>query len=559
NVINSLNHFCGTVLYELGLQDQAHSYVISGFFKDGYNISFRYCYYLLIVLFHAKKTEHEISVLGCQHKEIKTKQAHSVVMIDALFKPNKEGQTPQTVVLLGVAGIGKTITARKIMYGWAAGELYKKKFHYVFYINCREANLTEHRSVVDMIFKNWPNTNTPVKEILMKPEKLLFIIDGFDELRFSFEQTENMCSDPWEKKPVEIILSSLFRKTILPQSYLLITTRPSGLEKLSRCLECSRYAEILGFSEADRKEYFQKFFGNENQARQALQFVKANEILFTMCFIPLLCWIICTVVKQQLEKGEDLAQTSNSVTEVYMLYLSSLVKPDSSSLKQNMQAHLRGLCSLAAYGLWEQKILFEEAELKKFGLNQADSFPLSSNQSILQKDIDYTNAYSFIHLSFQEFFAALFYVLEDGETMEESGAPNKDVKTLLENYGCSRNYLMVTVRFLFGLLNEERMKVMEEIFACKISPKIKSDLLNWVQTNLQKHLSCSVLEIFFLEEFHCMFELYEENFVKSALGHFTALKLRSNKLTQMDQHLGIKCPVPIRAYLFTQAVPLKLY
>uniref|UniRef100_A0A452GJK5 NACHT domain-containing protein n=1 Tax=Gopherus agassizii TaxID=38772 RepID=A0A452GJK5_9SAUR len=465
----------------------------------------------------------------------------SVVTMDTLFTCDKQGQTPQIVVLLGAAGIGKTMTTRKIMCDWAAGELYKKKFDYVFYINCRETNLTEQGSVVDMILKNWPNTNAPVNEILMKPEKLLFIIDGFDELRFSFDQTENLCSDPWEKKPMEIILSSLFRKLILPQSYLLITSRPTALEKLLQCLECSRYAEILGFSEADRKEYFHKFFGNKKQARQALQFVKENDILFTMCFIPIMCWIICTVVKQQLEKGEDLAQTSKSVTGVYMLYISSLVKPLSSNLKQHMQANLRGLCSLAAYGIWKRKILFEEAELKKFGLNQADSFPLSSNKNIFQKDIDCVNAYSFIHLSFQEFFAALFYVLEeDEETMEDSETPKKDMKTLLENYGNSRNYLMLTVRFLFGLLNEEIMQIMEEKFSCKISSKIKPDLLKWVQTNQQKYLPLSnvyqeTCRIYNLEEFHCMFEMYEENFVKSALDHVVALTLDSNKLTQMDQ------------------------
>ncbi|XP_067390946.1 NACHT, LRR and PYD domains-containing protein 3-like [Emydura macquarii macquarii] len=491
---------------------------------------------------HEKEREHEITAMGWRHAEVMTERASSAITLATLFKSDKDGQAPQIVVLLGAAGIGKTMIARKMMYDWAAGELYKEKFDYVFYINCREINLlTEQGSVADMICKNCLNTNAPISHIMVNPEKLLFIIDGFDELRFTFDQPkDNLCFDPWEKKSMEIILSSLFRKTVLPESYLMITTRPAALEKLSQCLECSRFAEILGFSEAEREEYFHKFFGNENQARQALRFVKANEILFTMCFVPFVCWIICTVVKQQLEKGENLTQTSKTVTGVYMLYLSSLVKPLSNSLKQHLRGNLRGLCSLAADGIWNQKILFEEEEIKKFGLDQENSLPLFLNENIFQKETDCECLYSFIHLSFQEFFAALLYVLEEDESTTDSGAPKKDVKTLLENYGNSRNFLMLTVRFLFGLLNEERMKDIQEKFGCKLSPKIKADLLRWVQANqgTDLNLTCvheGIYQSCQLELFHCVYEMYEEDFAINALDHFTDLKLNQNKFTQMDQ------------------------
>uniref|UniRef100_A0A8C3RW57 NACHT domain-containing protein n=1 Tax=Chelydra serpentina TaxID=8475 RepID=A0A8C3RW57_CHESE len=490
----------------------------------------------------AKEREHEIMAVGWRHAEIMTERASSAITLATLYKPDKDGQTPQVVVLLGAAGIGKTMTARKIMYDWAAGELYKEKFDYVFYINCREMNLlNEQGSVADMIFKSWLNTNAPVNHILVNPEKLLFIIDGFDELRFSFGQPkDNLCTDPWQKKPMEIILSSLFRRTVVPESYLMITTRPAALEKLGQFLECSRYAEILGFSEAEREKYFHKFFGNERQAREALQFVKANEILFTMCFIPFICWIICTVLKQQLEKGENLTQTSKTVTGVYMLYLSSLVKPLSNNMKQHLHGNLRGLCSLAADGIWKQKILFEEEEIKKFGLDQENSLPLFLNENIFQKETDCECLYSFIHLSFQEFFAALLYILEEDETTTDSGIPRKDVKTLLENYGNSNNYLMLTVRFLFGLLNEERMKDLQEKFGCKCSPQIKADLLKWVQANQQTDLTLpcvheGIYQSHQLELFHCVYEMYEEDFAVNALDHFTELKLNQNKFTQMDQ------------------------
>ncbi|CAM5149488.1 unnamed protein product [Natator depressus] len=493
---------------------------------------------------HKKQREHEIMALGRKHAEIMAEHA-SPITIANLFDSDKDGQSPQIVVLQGAAGIGKTLTARKIMLDWANEELYQSRFDYVFYINCREINLvSEQGSVEDLILKNCPGQNAPTKEILMNPEKLLFIIDGFDELRFSFNQpTGNLCSDPCKKQPVEIILSSLFRKEVLHKSYLIITTRPIALEKLGQCLKDERcaYAEILGFSENERKEYFYKFFGNEEQARKAFNFVKDNEMLFTMCFVPIACWIICTVLKQQMEAGEDLARTSDTITGVYVLYLFSLLEGHSSnSEKQQVQDNLKGLCSLAADGLWRQKILFEEEDVKKHGLDKPNSLFL--NENMFQKGIFCERVYSFIHLSFQEFFAALFYVLEKEETAKKSETAIQPVEKLFEKCGKSRNYLMLTVRFLFGLLNKKRMENMEKKLSCKFSPKIKNNLLTWVKEkpfsslfNYDKLPSDKEEMIFYLDYFYCLYEIQETEFMQSAMNHFTELKFTHHTFTKMDQ------------------------
>ncbi|CAM4574231.1 unnamed protein product [Caretta caretta] len=190
---------------------------------------------LLIVKEHRQREEreHEIITRGRRHAELMA-QRTSHTKISVLFDPDRSRQSPRTVVLQGAAGIGKTMTARKIMLDWAAGKLYQKKFDYVFYINCRKINLfTEQKSVADLLLDNCPNRKGPIKEMFEKPEKLLFIIDGFDELSSLLDIDEvGLCTDPFENKPVKTVLCSLLRKKVLQKSFLLITTRPTALEKL---------------------------------------------------------------------------------------------------------------------------------------------------------------------------------------------------------------------------------------------------------------------------------------------------------------------------------------
>ncbi|XP_042640828.1 LOW QUALITY PROTEIN: NACHT, LRR and PYD domains-containing protein 6 [Tyto alba] len=507
---------------------------------DGVSLNARYSK-LVIVNKHRdeEQREHEIMAMGRRHAEIMKEQANSSIAVGDLFNPCPDGWTPKVVVLLGAAGVGKTMTARKIMVDWASEKVFVA-FDYVFYIHCRERNLlTRQASMADLIAQCCPGSSPPLADVLGQPEKLLFVIDGFDELRFSFDRPESeLCSQPWEQQPVEITLSSLFRRRLLPESSLLVTTRPAALQKLGNCLDCERYAEILGFSEAERKDYFHRFFENTEQAAAAFQFIRGNETLFTMCLVPIVCWIVCTVMKQQLGRAEGLTRSPKTTTGIYILYLSALLQSLNGQVKQGMPRVLRRLCCLAANGIWKQKVLFEEEEVHGYALDQR-ALPLLLNENLFQKDISCVSTYSFIHLSFQEFFAALFYLLEDeGEAQELPASPSRDVKELLESYGNSRNYFMLTVRFLFGLLNKERRRELEEKMGCKIAPRITQELLAWLQNSQKTALALLMEETAVIRELevcHCLYELQDEHFVVTALDPFTGVYLRGLNLNRFDQ------------------------
>ncbi|XP_074921928.1 NACHT, LRR and PYD domains-containing protein 3-like [Chelonoidis abingdonii] len=150
------------------------------------------------------------------------------------------------------------------------------------------------------------------------------------------------------------------------------------------------------------------------------------------------------------------------------------------------------------------------------------------------------HAYSFIHLSFQEFFAALFYVLEEEEeTVEESVIGTKDVSKLLQSYEEPKNdYLMLTVHFLFGLLNMDRMKEIEKFFGCKTSLETKSKVLNWVEEVGIALASLSSKDRnenkFKFELFHFLFEIQEEEIVTRAMDCFPRIHLEWTCFSKMQ-------------------------
>ncbi|NWW40369.1 NLRP3 protein, partial [Panurus biarmicus] len=454
----------------------------------------------------------------------------------ALFEPGGDGQTPQVVVLVGAPGMGKTAMVRKVMVEWREGTLHTQ-FDFVFCMDCKAIVLPMEASVADLVSQCCPGLQVPAGKILDDQKRILFIFDGFEALGFSLVQPEaELSSDPREVKPLELTLMSLLKKTVLPEASLLITMRPTALGSLRRCLKGECYMEILGFSAARREEYFYRYFENPNKADMAFRFARGNEILYSLCVIPVISWTICTILEQELCEKKNLLECSKATTRMMMFYLSQLLKHRDRDNPQVFQQFLLQLCSLAAEGIWKHKVLFEEKEIKDCGLDQPGLLPFFLNERI-PREGDHGSVYAFTHLHLQEFFAAMFYVLEDdGEMVSSLGRLEKDVNKLLESYNKSRKDLNVTVRFLFGLVSQKSIEYMDKTIGCRISPQAREELLKWLQG---RHRGLShpgqALKVSEMDTFHFLFEMNEKTFTQSALGHFTDLDLQDTRLTLYDQ------------------------
>uniref|UniRef100_A0A4W2CAU4 NLR family pyrin domain containing 1 n=1 Tax=Bos indicus x Bos taurus TaxID=30522 RepID=A0A4W2CAU4_BOBOX len=439
-------------------------------------------------------------------------QGHLIEVRDLFGSDLGSQEGPHTVILHGVAGIGKSTLARHIRRAWEEGQLYRNHFQHVFYFSCRELATSKLTSLEELITKDQSTTVAPAGQIQSQPEQLLFILDGLDELEWvSEEKRAELCLHRSQQQSVQTLLGSLVEKTIFPEASLLITARTAALQKFIPSLKQPCWVEVLGFSESSRKDYFYEYFTEESQATRAFSVVESNQALLTMCLTPLVSWLACTCLKQQMEAGEELSLKSQTMTALYLRYLAQAIQA------QPLGTQLRGFCTLAAEGICQGKTLFSPGDLKKHGLDGVISAtPLKMD--VLQKHPTSLN-YSFIHLCFQEFFAAVSFAL--GDIRDKSDHPNStgSMEKLVEVYGINNLFGAPTVHFLSGLLSEQGAREMENIFQCKLSWERKREsLLRWAELELRR-------EHYSLQLFHCLYEIQDEEFLTQVMAHFQGMRV----------------------------------
>lgn len=481
-------------------------------------------------------------------------QELDTVKVEALFDPGEmPDQGPPTVVVQGSAGTGKTTLARKMVLDWATGTLYPGRFDYVFYVSCREAVLLPESTLDQLLVWCCGDNKAPVAEIRrQQPERLLFILDGYDELQRPYAERLRRPGP----SPIEDMLRRLIRREVLPTSSLLITTRPLALRNLESLLKRPRHVHILGFSEEERGRYFTSYFTDKDQANNALDIVKKNDFLYKACQVPGICWVVCSWLKGQMERGEMVSETPSNGTDIFMAYVSTFLPPSDSGDCSKLTRHkvLRGLCSLAVEGIQQQKFLFGEGELKKHDLD-GPSLAAFLSSIDYQEGLNIKRFYSFRHISFQEFFHAMSYLVKEDQSQLGEESLREVNRLLEEKKQAGSEEMTLSMQFLLDISKKESSSNFELKFCFKISPSIKQDLKNFKeQMNSIKHNRTWDLE----------FSLYEskiKNLVKSVhmsdvafkMEHSNAKKSHSSNSFSVKTSLSNKqkeeqkCPIVDRS------------
>uniref|UniRef100_A0A4W5QCQ2 NACHT domain-containing protein n=1 Tax=Hucho hucho TaxID=62062 RepID=A0A4W5QCQ2_9TELE len=488
-----------------------------------------------------REREEEIRSRGQDFHQVmgqRDSEAYKSTKVERLFDPDEHGDIQRTVILQGHSGTGKSFTTQKIMSDWAFGRIYKDRFDFVFHLRCKELNqATGRKSLMDLLNYNQSSSSMINQVLRQSPERVLFLVDGFDELKFSLDvPKDSLPREPWTQCSPEVTLSGLIRKQILHESFLLVTTRSTALDKLKEVVKPPvRYAEIVGFSEEGMKDYFVKFFKQKQHSQQAYDSVRENETLFTACIIPVICWIICTVYREQFDEGKEMIQSLETTASIFVYFVGTLLRHHCQDLGQSALTILQGLGKLAEKGMEEQQVLFDHDSVSQ---TESDPSKVPFLCKFLQKKgVSQTTMYSFMHLSFQEFFTALSYVLLGDEEAQEK------VRELLSKvrHGQANHHLLPIVQFLFGILNKEVAKrLKEEHISCSqgIWNQLKHFILEVIEKGKEDQIVRRTMQLF---TFHCLYELHADDFAKEAMKTYTDINMSGSPLKKTDCWVLMYC------------------
>ncbi|XP_056257546.1 NACHT, LRR and PYD domains-containing protein 12-like isoform X3 [Seriola aureovittata] len=532
-------------------------------------------------------TQHEVRQLETTSKMETLHDAP--IRCHDIFKASADQQRPIRVVLTnGVAGVGKTFSVQKFSLDWAEG-LENQDVSLLVLLSFRELNLIRDQqySLLRLLHVFHPTLQKVTAEQLAVC-KVLFIFDGLDESRLSldFNNRKSVC-DVTQESSVNVLLTNLIRGNLLPSALVWITSRPAAANQIPpTCVD--RVTEVRGFTDAQKEEYFRRRSSDEELSSRIISHIKTSRSLHIMCQVPVFCWITATVLEHMLttdQRGE-LPQTLTDLFSHFLLVQTQRKKNKYHEGRETSPQELTEadgevllkLGRLAFEHLEKGNIMFYQEDLEQCGLDVTEASVYSGlcteifrrESVIFQKTV-----YCFVHLSVQEFLAAVYmfhcctnrkrkvlknFLGEDFKQrdsnpttflkkisrffginkldssdppLDSSGPPLDDfLRRAMEKSLQSRNgHLDLFVRFLHGLSLESNQRLLGGLLGqTENSPGTIQRAIN----NLKEMIRDDISPDRSINIFHCLTEMKDHS-VHQEIQEFLKSENRSRKKLSVIQ------------------------
>ncbi|XP_071028904.1 NLR family CARD domain-containing protein 3-like [Oncorhynchus clarkii lewisi] len=488
--------------------------------------------------------EHELRQIETTTR--KQARPETAIKCNDIFKPlTGQDKLIRTVLTKGVAGIGKTVSVQKFILDWAEGKA-NQDVQFVFSFPFRELNLMKEDKHTLIELLNHFSMETKQSRISNYDKyKVLFIFDGLDECRLPLDfQKNKICCDVTKSTSVDVLLTNLIKGNLLPSALLWITTRPAAANKIpSGCVD--QVTEVRGFNDPQKEEYFRKRFSDEDLAIRIISHIKTSRSLHLMCHIPVFCWISAIVLEHILKhKREEMPKT---LTEMYthLVVFHTKQKNEKYLGKEETGPHwnkesILSLGKLAFQQLVNGNLIFYEEDLKEAGIdvNEASVYSGLCTQLFKEECVLYQDkVYCFVHLSIQEFLAAVYvflsFINNNENLMAKSQTSDKPEVTVYKSavdkaLQSETGNLDLFLRFLLGLSLESNQKHLRGLLTkTRSSSQSHEETVKYIKEKIREDLSPERS----INLFHCLNELNDHSLVEEIQSYLSSGSLSEANLS----------------------------
>ncbi|XP_071257401.1 NLR family CARD domain-containing protein 3-like isoform X1 [Salvelinus alpinus] len=497
--------------------------------------------------------EHELRQIETTTR--KQARPETAIKCNDIFKPLTGQDKPiRTVLTKGVAGIGKTVSVQKFILDWAEGKA-NQDVQFVFSFPFRELNLMkgENHTLIELL--NHFSMETKESRISNYDKyKVLFIFDGLDECRLPLDFKKNkICCDVTKSTSVDVLLTNLIKGNLLPSALLWITTRPTTANKIpSGCVD--QVTEVRGFNDPQKEEYFRKRFSDQDLASRIISHIKTSRSLHIMCHIPVFCWISAIVLEDMLKhKREEMPKT---LTEMYthLVVFYTRQKNEKYLGKEETGPHwnkesILSLGKLAFQQLVKGNLIFYEEDLKEAGIDVNEASVYSGLCTQLFKEecgLYQDKVYCFVHLSIQEFLAAVYVLLSfinnNENLMAKPQSTSSNFSSLFRDQlevafyksavdkalQSETGNLDLFLRFLLGLSLESNQKLLRGLLTkTRSSSQSHEETVKYIKEKIRENPSPEMC----INLFHCLNELNDHSLVEEIQSYLSSGSLSRANLS----------------------------
>ena len=331
--------------------------------------------------------------------------------VTEILAPMETSDDPQFILIEGAPGIGKSLLLKHIAYRWSIQQILQK-FKLVLLI-CLRNPAVQQMSFIDDLLQSFCRRDRRATETVSacndylsenNGEDLVLLFDGYDEYP--------------ERLRKDSLIADILKREVLPCCGLIVSSRPHASVSLRQ--KATVRVDILGFTEAERKDYIKESMKGEPQKIDELtQYLQGHSTISSLCFVPFNLLVLAYLYKQGFCLPKNSAELYNYF--ICLTICRHLAKHGHRRLQGNItkltdlpepyNKIIQQLSKLSLQALNDDKLIFTFEEIKA-SCPDMTSIPGAINGFGLLQAVEHfdftgtTTTINFLHFSIQEYLAA---------------------------------------------------------------------------------------------------------------------------------------------------------